>query len=175
MLPRHNRRVRNAAQSGSSAKAHDVPGLLAAMARSPTALQGYLGLHRGLGQGQLTVAERCLVALMVAQRSLSPYCLSVQTRLARKAGLTSEQILAARDGCAGSDRQVALLFLAGKLVINRGELEEADLAAVRQAGLSDTEIMEVIGHVALNLTAAFVSHAARLKLDFPPAPPLPAF
>ena len=47
-------------------------------------------------------------------------------------------------------------------------------AAVRQAGLSDAEIMEVIGHVALHLTAASVGHAARLKLDFPPAPPLPA-
>lgn len=175
MLHRHNRRARNTARSRPREKAQDGPGLLGALAHSPAALQGYLGLHRGLERGRLSIAERCLVALMVAQRSLSPYCLSVQTRLARKAGLTGEQILAARDGCAGTERQVALLFLAGKLVINRGELGEADLAAVRQAGLSDTEIMEVIGHVALNLTAAFVSHAARLKLDFPPAPPLPAF
>jgi alkylhydroperoxidase family enzyme len=112
---------------------------------------------------------------MVAQRSLSPYWLSVQTRRACKAGLTEDRILAARDGCAGSDREVALLFLAGKLVVNRGELGEADLAAVRQAGLSDSEIVEVIGLVGLNLTAASISHAARLDLDFPPAPPLPAF
>jgi len=148
---------------------------LGVLERSPAALAGYLGLHDGLAQGRLSSVERSLVALMVAQRSLSPYCLSVQTRLAHRAGLMPDQILAARDGCAGSDRQVALLFLAGKLVINRGELAEADLAAVRQAGLSDTEIMEVILHVSLHLTAASVSHAARLKLDFPPAPPLPAF
>lgn len=154
---------------------HHGPGLLGVLACSPAALAGYLGLHQGLASGRLSPVERSLVALMVAQRSLSSYCLSVQTRLAREAGLTPDQILAARDGCAGSDRQVALLFLAGKLVVNRGELAEADLAAVRQAGLSDDEIMEVIGHVALHLTAASVSHAAGLKLDFPPAPPLPAF
>jgi alkylhydroperoxidase family enzyme len=68
-----------------------------------------------------------------------------------------------------------LLFVAGKLVINRGELAVADLAAARQAGLSDAEITEIILLAGLNLTAAAVSHAAGLKLDFPPAPPLPAF
>ncbi|HSE73888.1 MAG TPA: carboxymuconolactone decarboxylase family protein [Dongiaceae bacterium] len=153
-------------------ESHHGPALLGVLARSPAALTGYLGLHRGLADGRLSKVERCLVALMVAQRSGSAYCLSVETRAARRAGLSDEQILAAREGCANSDRDVALLFLAGKLVINRGELAEADLAAVRQAGLSDTEVIEVIGHVALNLAAASVSHAARLKLDFPPAPPL---
>ena len=158
----------------TSEKQHG-PSLLNALARSPAVLAGYLGLHQELAQGRLTAVERCLVGLMVAQRSGSPYCLSVQTRLARKAGLTTEEIAAAREGSADSERQVALLFLAGKLVINRGELADADLAAVRQSGLSDSEIMEVIFHVTLNLSAAAVSHAARLKPDFPPAPPLLAF
>lgn len=171
MLRQNKRR----AEKSSHNKTHHGPGLLRVLARSPAVLAGYLGLHQGLANGRLSAVERSLVALIVAQRSLSPYCLSVQTRLAREAGLTPDQILAAREGCAGSDRQVALLFLAGKLVVNRGELGEADLAAVRQAGLTDTEIVEVIGHVGLNLTAAAISHAARLELDFPPAPPLPAF
>lgn len=172
-ISRQKRRTKAAAKG--DADKHHGPGLLGVLAGSPAALAGYLGLHDGLAQGRLAAAERCLVGLMVAQRSLSLYCLSLQTRLARRAGLTDDQILAARDGCAGSDRQVALLFLAGKLVTNRGELGEADLAAVRQAGLSDAEIMEVIGHVALNLAAASISHTARLKLDFAAAPPLPAW
>jgi AhpD family alkylhydroperoxidase len=157
------------------AESHHGPALLGVLARSPAALTGYLGLDRGLAKGRLSAIDRHLVALMVAQRTGSAYCLSVETRAARQAGLADEQILAARDGCSRSDREVALLFLAGKLVVNHGELADADLAAVRQAGLSDTEVIEVIGHVALNLAAASVSHAARLKLDFPPAPPLPAW
>ena len=151
------------------------PSLLNALARSPALLAGYLGLDEELAQGRLSAVERCLVGLMVAQRSGSSYCLSVQARRARKVGLTMDQIAAAREGCAGSDRQVALLFLAGKLVINRGELADADLAAVRQAGLSDSEIMEVMFHVTLNLSAAAVSHARTAGVGFPPAPPLPAF
>ena len=175
-MPRLNRRnAGKAARNVTNGEPGHGPGLLGMLGRSPAALAGFLGLHRSLTRGRLSAAERCLVALMVAQRSLSAYCLSAQTRAARNAGLSREQILAARDGCAGSGRETALLFLASKLVVNRGELGEADLAAVRQAGLSDTEIMEVIGHVALNLTAAFVSHATRLELDYPPAPPLPAY
>jgi alkylhydroperoxidase family enzyme len=155
--------------------AHHSPGLLSVLVRSPAALAGYLGLHHGLAQGRLTAVERCLIGLMVAQRSGSAYWLSVQSCQAGKAGLTKDRIQAAREGCAESDRQTALLFLAGRLVINRGELAEADLAAVRQAGLSDAEITEVILHVGLNLAAAAIGHASCLELDFPPAPPLPAF
>ena len=151
------------------------PGLLNVLAQSPAALAGYLGLQRGLAQGQLTEAERSLIGLMVAQRSGSAYWLSVQSRSAEKAGVTRDQIRAAREGCADSDRLTALLFLAGRLVINRGELAEADVAAVRQGGLSDAEITEVILHAGLNLAAAAIGHAAALELDFPPAPPLPAF
>ena len=168
----HHRKLRPAV---TPKVAHHGPGLLNVLARSPAALAGYLGLHHGLAQGRLTEVERCLVGLMVAQRSGSAYWLSVQSRLAQEAGLTKDQIQVAREGCAGSDRQTALLFLAGRLVINRGELAEADLAAVRQAGLIDAEITEVILHVGLNLTAAAIGHAAALELDFPPAPPLPAF
>lgn len=151
------------------------PSLLRVLGRSPAALAGYLGLHQGLAQSRLSPVERCLIGLTVAQRSGSSYWLSVQSRLAAKAGLTKDQVSAAREGSGDSDRQTALLFLAGKLVISRGELAEADLAAVRRAGLSDTDITEVILHVGLNLTAAAISHAAGLGLDFPPAPPLPAF
>lgn len=151
------------------------PSLLNVLARSPAALAGYLGLHHGLAQGRLTEVERCLVGLMVAQRSGSAYWLSVQSRLAEQAGVAKDRIQAAREGCGASDRQTALLFLAGRLVINRGELAEADLAATRQAGLTDAEITEVILHVGLNLTASAIGHAAALELDFPPAPPLPAF
>lgn len=151
------------------------PRLLRTLGRSPAALAGYLGLHDALTQSGLSEVERSLIGLAVAQRSGSVYWLSIQGRLAEKAGLTKDQIGAAREGCADNDRQTALLFLAGKLVINRGELAEADLAAVRQAGLSDTDITETILHAGLNLAAAAVSHAARLELDYPPAPPLPAF
>lgn len=156
-------------------RAEHGPSLLRILGRSPAALAGYLGLHDALTGGRLSAAERSLIGLVVAQRSGSDYWLSIQSRLAQKAGLTTDQIAAAREGCAETDRRTAVLFLAGKLVINRGELAEADVAAVRQAGLSDGDITEIILHAGLNLSAAAVSHAAGLDLDFPPAPPLPAF
>src|SRR5262245_52953056 len=120
MLPRNK-----AARSPASINYR--PRLLNALARSPAALAGYLGLEAGLSQGQLSAVERSLIGIAVAQRSGGQYWLSVQTTVAEKAGLTREQILAAREGCADIDRHVAVLFLAGKLVINRGELAEADL------------------------------------------------
>ncbi len=107
---------------GTDKRPDHGPGLLRVLGRSPAALAGYLGLHKGLEHGALNEAERCLIGLTVAQRSGSAYWLSVQSRLAEQAGLTKGRIGAAREGCADSQRHTALLFLAGKLVINRGEL-----------------------------------------------------
>lgn len=159
----------------TAAEIPNAPALLDALGRSPAALAGYLGFHGALAQGRLTAAERALIGLAVAQRCGSAYWLSVQSMRAREAGLTTEQIAVAREGCAGSERARALLFLAGKAVLNSGALSEADLAAVRQAGLSDEDIVEAIAEVGLNLTAASLAYAAKLQLDFPPAPPLPAY
>jgi alkylhydroperoxidase family enzyme len=158
-----------------AAEVPHAPALLDALARSPAALAGYLGFHGGLARSRFSAGERALIGLAVAQRCASASWLSVQARRAHEAGLTTDQIAAAREGYAESERARALLFLAGKAVLNSGALSEADLAAVRQAGLSDADTVEAIVEVGLNLTAAFVSHAARLQLDFPPAPPLPAY
>ena len=159
----------------TAAEIPHAPALLDALARSPAALAGYLGFHGGLARGRLSAVERALIGLMVAQRCSSAYWLSVQAGQAREAGLTTNQIAAAREGCADSERATALLFLAGKAVLNDGALSDADLTAVRQAGVSDQDIVEAIAQVGLNLTAAFVGHTARLQLDFPPAPPLLAY
>jgi hypothetical protein len=49
---------------------------------------------------------------------------------------------------------------------NRGTVATEDLAAARAAGLSDEEIAETIGHVALNVLTAF-NKAAGVAIDFP--------
>lgn len=153
----------------------DAPGLFEALSKSMAALNGYLGMRRALDDGRLTGVERRLIGLMVAQRCTGAYWLSVQVAQARAAGLTTAEIADAREGYAASERRRGLLFLASKLVINHGELSDADLAAARQTGLAEADIVETVAHVAFNMTAAFVAHGSKLPLDHPPAPPLQGF
>ena len=56
--------------------------------------------------------------------------------------------------------------------MHRGHVDDADVAALRAAGLDDEEIAEVVGHVAINVFTNLFNSAARTDVDFPAAPPL---
>jgi alkylhydroperoxidase family enzyme len=60
------------------------------------------------------------------------------------------------------------------VVAARGLVADEALAAVRAAGASDAEIIEVVAHVALNTLTNYTNHVAQTVIDFPRAAPLPA-
>jgi alkylhydroperoxidase/carboxymuconolactone decarboxylase family protein YurZ len=51
----------------------------------------------------------------------------------------------------------------------RGTVTGEHLAAARAAGLSDEEIAETIGHVALNVLTNYFNKAVGVAFDFPAA------
>lgn len=49
----------------------------------------------------------------------------------------------------------------------RGQVNDADVVALRQAGFDDGEIVELLAHVALNLFTNYVNVAFDVPVDFP--------
>ncbi len=47
----------------------------------------------------------------------------------------------------------------------RGDVSDADLRAVREAGHGDAEIAEIVGHVALNVFTNYFNRLARTSID----------
>jgi alkylhydroperoxidase family enzyme len=48
-----------------------------------------------------------------------------------------------------------------------GEVTKGEFDAVRGAGHSDGEIMEIISHVALNIFTNLIGKATQIEIDFP--------
>ena len=90
------------------------------------------------------------------------------------AGLTADQILESRRGEAADGKTNALLHFCRKLVDARGQASDADVGAMRKAGFSDGEIIEVIAGVALNIYTNYFNQVAATDIDFPKVDPLPA-
>src|SRR5262249_28893778 len=80
------------------AKMGKVPNLIKTLAHSPGVLEGYLGLSNALGKGVLPAAVREQLALTIGQFNGCEYCLSAHTLGAKYAGLTPDQVIAARKG-----------------------------------------------------------------------------
>ena len=73
----------------------------------------------------------------------------------------------AQAGRADDPRTAAALAFALKLVRDRGQVGDADVAALRQAGFDDGQIVELLAHVALNLFTNYVNVAFDVPVDFP--------
>jgi len=148
-----------------------VPNLTRVLANSPAALEGYLAFSGALATGILSPAVREELALAVGEVHGCGYCLSAHTAIGKKVGLKDDAILDARRGRSKDPKSNALLVLARTITLKRGALSDADLRAARDAGVTDAEIVEVVGAVALNVYTNWLNHVAATPIDFPEVKP----
>jgi len=152
---------------GVHAKLRATPNMMRAMAASAV-LEGYLGLAGVLAAGRIrpSVAER--VALAVAESNECAYCLAAHSYLAENvARIESSDIDAARRYASSDPKADAALKFAAAVVRTRGDVPTQAFEAARQAGLSDAELAEIVGHVALNVLTNYFNKAFKVDVDFP--------
>ncbi|ALD93569.1 carboxymuconolactone decarboxylase [Cupriavidus gilardii CR3] len=144
-----------------------TPNMFKAMANSPAALQSMWGSFGALGGGVIPARLGEQIAVAIANRNACEYCLAAHTALGRKAGASAEEMSAAQGGESSDPKTAAALRFALKLVEARGQVNDADVRAVREAGFNDEEIVEIVAHVALNLFTNYVNVAFAVPVDFP--------
>ena len=150
-----------------------VPNLFRVVANSPAALKGYLAMSGALGKGALPVADsrthraggggtQRLRLLPVGSQLpgqatwrswTTPRSLPTARRIARPEG-RCRRALRGRRGAPARARQ------------------DSDLQAVRSAGYSDAQILDILLHVALNTFTNYVNEVAQTEIDFPVVEPL---
>jgi uncharacterized peroxidase-related enzyme len=144
-----------------------VPNLAQKLANAPAALKAYLSFGGALAEGRLSGKVREQIAVAVANENGCDYCLSAHNVLGSLQGLTREQLEAAQFAGSTDAKEEAILQFAKAVVKERGHLTPAAVDALRQHGVSDQEIVEVIAAVALNLFTNYFNHIAGTEIDFP--------
>ena len=150
-----------------------VPNLFATIGQSPESLGALLGAMDALGKGALPAREVELVNLYTSELNGCGYCISAHTALGKRAGLSADEIDHARLGDAVSPRERAILGLVRRVVRTGGAGAGTELAAARETGLSDRDVVEILAHVALKTFTNAVALVAQTEIDFPTAPRLP--
>src|SRR5439155_15870533 len=126
-----------------------VPNFLKVFANSPVALRAFLGLYGVAGDGSLDHQTRERIALALAQQNGCEYCVSAHTAIGRKTGLTGDEILAARNGVSEDAQAAVAVKFAQSLMEKKGDISTLELAEVRSAGYSESDIVEIITHVGM--------------------------
>jgi len=145
-----------------------VPNLFLLVGSSPAALEGYLGLNAALGKGELDGKTRERIAVAVAELNGCDYCLSAHSYLGTHlAKLDAAELAANREGGSTDAKAGAAVRFAAQVVRARGHVSDDELRAVKAAGYSDAQVIEIVLHVALNTLTNYVNEVAKTEIDFP--------
>ena len=144
-----------------------VPNIYATFAHSPAVLKGYLAFSEALAGGVLSAAVREQIALVVAGQNDCDYCASAHTALAKGAGVSAEEAALNLEGQASDGRVQAILSFVGSVVQKRGLLNNGELESLRESGVSDQELVEILANIAANIFTNYFNHIAGTEIDFP--------
>lgn len=144
-----------------------TPNLLRTMANRPAVLEAYLKFSEALGGGAFDAKTREAIALTVAGENTCDYCASAHTAFSKSLKVEDAEIVRRLNGRSADPTLDAILRFTRMVVEKRGLVDDADIAAVRAAGVDDAGIAEIVGNVALNLLTNYTNHVADTEIDFP--------
>lgn len=145
-----------------------VPNMMQTMGNSAAFLKGYLNLSDSLNTGTLGAETGELIALTVAEANGCDYCLSAHSFIgANLMKMEAWAIDAARSAESANVKTNAVLKFAKTLVSKKGQVSDIDVNLVKQAGVTEGEIGEIVGYVALNILTNYFNILAKTEIDFP--------
>ena len=146
-----------------------MPNTFAAIAaHGPAALKSILFADSTLASGSLSKRDQEVIKLVISGAAGCDYCVAAHNHLARLAGLKPEVLKQIRDGQPSGDaKRDALAGFVRKLAQSSGTVSDEDFAAIKAAGYSDAQLVEISLAFA---TTAFTNVFNRIndtEIDFP--------
>lgn len=151
-----------------------VPNVYATIGHSPGSLASVLAWGEAVGKGALSKREVEQLNLHISELNGCGYCVSAHSALGARVGLSQEDIEDSRSGRGTNERENAILAFARRVVRTGGSRAGTDLARLREAGVSDAEVIDILAVVALNAFRNAVNIVGETEIDFPKAPRLPS-
>ena len=143
-----------------------IPNFHKVLANSPQVVTAFEAMRRTLQKTRLRAVEREIVALEVSRRSQCEYCLAAHTHFMRKLRVSEADIDALLAGRPMSKPRHALVQEAAhRLYDCQGRLSDDELAAFRERGLSDAELIEVIAVIGWYVLSTFTNNLAQTRID----------
>src|SRR5262245_61308727 len=152
---------------GLKSKVGFVPNLAATMAGSPALIAAFESLRSIVRSGTFTGAERETIALATSFENDCSYCMAAHTTFAQLENAPADALEALRAGAVprAHPRLAALAAFARKLVASRGFVSDTDVEALRRAGFSQEQVLEVLAVVAATSLANHVHNLAHTPVD----------
>ena len=143
-----------------------IPAMVRVMAHSPAIAETYMHFNQALAKSSLSPRALALITVAVAEINGCDYTLSIGIALAKRHGVEEGELAAARAGRAEDGKTARMLEFATSIVRHAGQVPHADVERLRN-GLSDQEIVDIIGAVGLNIFRNYFNLVVSTDIDVP--------
>lgn len=146
-----------------------VPNTFAAIgAHGPAALKVMLQADAVLAAGSLSKQDQETIKLAVSAAVGCNYCEAAHSLLGKLAGLNPHVVERIRDGqSTGDAKRDALVHFVELLVTTRGEISEQEFWAIKAAGYTDAQLVEISLALAVITFTNVFNRINDTTLDFP--------
>ncbi|QRP48633.1 carboxymuconolactone decarboxylase family protein [Amycolatopsis sp. FDAARGOS 1241] len=144
-----------------------VPNMFKTIASNPTVLEVVTTLQGTLSR-VLDARTRHSIALAVSEANGCDYCLAMHTYVSSEfGGMSSDDIALSRAGSSVDPKRAAAANFARRVVDSRGRVSDADLAGVRDAGYTDSQILAIVTVAVQALLTNFINNVNQTDIDIP--------
>jgi uncharacterized peroxidase-related enzyme len=157
-----------ASRAALDAAAHQlgfVPNMHRALAASPKAFNAWLELRKSLSTA-LDAATRQGIAHAVDEVNGCEYCNEMHSWVSREmTRLDDDEIALNRAGSSSDTRRAAALAFAREVALARGNVSDCALAAVRAAGFTEGQILDIVALVVQVSMSNYFNNVMKTDLD----------
>ena len=147
----------------------NVPNTFAAIgAYRPEALKAILSADSVLASGALSRRDQETIKLVLSGVAGCDYCVAAHSLLGKLAGLKPEELKRIRERrSTGDDKRDALIHFVRKLAQSSGTVSDDDYAAIKSAGYSDAQLVEISLAFATTVFTNVFNRINDTDIDFP--------
>jgi uncharacterized peroxidase-related enzyme len=144
-----------------------APSMFSTLAANPAVLEIVMTLQGSISR-LLDAKTRHTIALAVSQSNGCGYCQALHTYVSSElGGMSTDDIELARAGSSTDPRRAAVARFVQRVVETRGQVGDADIAAVRGAGYSDADILAIVTIAVVFLLTNYLNNVNQTVVDIP--------
>ena len=146
-----------------------VPNTFAAIgAHGPDALKAILLADSVLASGSLSKRDQETIKLVISGVAGCDYCVAAHSLLGKMAGLKPDELKGIRSSTSTGDaKRDALVRFVRRLARTSGTVSEADFEAIKAAGYSDAQLVEISLAFATTVFTNVFNRINDTEIDFP--------
>ena len=146
-----------------------VPNTFAAIAaHGPAALKSVLAADAVLASSSLSKRDQETIKLIISGVAGCDYCVAAHSLLGKIAGLKPDELKNIRDGKpTGDAKRDALAHFVRKLAETSGTVSDDEFGAIKAAGYSDTQLVEISLAFATTVFTNVFNRINDTEIDFP--------